>query len=156
MVGRTVYEVEPTMKHFKLTTTLFLLFLLGGLEITAQQKSRWLPYEPATVELEGRLTVQSKYGPPNFGENPKTDAKVKVPVLVLLTLINVRGTPGDAHNAISVRGVRRIQLIFSNPKTPYKESTGKIVVVKGTLFHAFSGHHYTKVVMDVSSIEAKP
>ncbi|HEX7334337.1 MAG TPA: DUF4431 domain-containing protein [Pyrinomonadaceae bacterium] len=143
------------MKHFKLITLLFVLFLLSGLEVAAQQKNRWLPYEPATVELEGRLTVQSKYGPPNYGENPRTDAKVKVPVLVLLTPVNIRGTPGDATNAKSVRGVRRIQLILLNIKTPYKEFTGKIVVVKGTLFHAHSGHHYTRVVMDVSSIEAK-
>ena len=143
------------MKHFRFTTTLLVFFLLGGLEVTAQQKSRWLSYEPATVELKGRLTFEWKYGPPNYGENPTTDAKVKVPVLVLVTPINVRGTPGDAQNAASVRGVRRIQLILSNVKTPYKEFTGKMVVVKGTLFHAFSGHHYTKVVMDVSSIEAK-
>lgn len=142
------------MKHFKVTTVLFALFLLGGLEVTAQQKNRWLPYEPATVELQGRLTVQSKYGPPNYGENPRTDAKVKVPVLVLLTPVSIRGTPGDANNAKSVSGVRRIQLILLN-KTPYKEFTNKIVVVKGTLFHAHSGHHYTRVVMDVSSIEAK-
>jgi hypothetical protein len=32
---------------------------------------------------------------------------------------------------------------------------GDFVVFKGTLFHAFSGHHYTNVVMDVNCIEAK-
>ena len=154
VVGR-FREFVITMKHLKLTTTLFVLFLLSGLEINAQQKSRWLSYEPVTVELEGRLTVQSKYGPPNYGENPRTDARVKVPILVLVRPINVRGTPGEAHNAISVRGTRRIQLVFSNRETSYKQSIGEIVVVKGSLFHAISGHHYTDVVMDVRAIEAK-
>jgi hypothetical protein len=81
------------MKHLKLTATFFMVILLG-LTTTAQRNSRWLSYEPAIVELEGRLTVQWKYGPPNYG-------------------------------------------------------------VKGTLFHALSGHHYTDVVMDVGSIETR-
>ena len=56
---------------------------------------------------------------------------------------------------ICVRRVRRIQLVFSNVETRYKQFNGEMVVFKGTLFHAFSGHHYTNVVMDVNSIEAK-
>ena len=105
------------MKHLKLIAISFMVILLGGLATTAQRNSRWLSYEPATVQLEGRLTVQSKYGPPNYGESPKTDEKVKVPVLVLSVPINVRGTPGDTQNAISVRDVRRTQLGFSNGET---------------------------------------
>jgi hypothetical protein len=40
-------------------------------------------------------------------------------------------------------------------ETRYKQFNGEMVVFKGTLFHAFSGHHYTNVVMDVNCIEAK-
>lgn len=39
---------------------------------------------------------------------------------------------------------------------PHKEFIGKTVLVKGTLFHAFAGHHHTDVVMDVSSIKLDP
>src|SRR5215510_4345751 len=131
------------MKHLTLTAASFMVILIGGLATTAQRNSRWLSYEPATVLLEGRLTVQREYGPPNYGENPKTDEKVKVPVLVLSVPINVRGTPGDVQNATSVRGVHRIQLVFTNGETSYKEFVGKLVLVNGTLFHAETGHHYT-------------
>ncbi|MCU1266970.1 MAG: hypothetical protein JWM21_3288 [Acidobacteria bacterium] len=140
------------MKHHKLSIILFALLLSQGFE-TVSQTDRWLSYEPATVELKGRLTVRRKYGPPNYGEQPKTDAKVTVPVLVLAKPVSVRGTPGDAQNAMSVKGTRQIQLTFSDLETPYKQFIGKNIVVKGTLFHAFSGHHYTDVVMAVGSIE---
>ena len=36
---------------------------------------------------------------------------------------------------------------------PYKKFIGKTVCVKGTLFHAFTGHHHTDVLMDVRSIK---
>ncbi len=142
------------MKH-KLTIIILVVLAAVSLFETRAQDKRWLSYEPATVELQGRLIVQWKYGPPNFGEQPKTDQRVKVPILVLTKPVNVRGTPGDAHNAISVEGAKRIQLTFANVGTDYKGLIGKDVVVRGTLFHAFSGHHYTDVVMDASSIELK-
>lgn len=116
------------------------------------QRKRMLSYEPAIVKLKGKLTVELKYGPPNYGERPKTDVKVRVPVLILDEPVSVRAKPGDGFNANAVQRVRRIQLIFS-PEQPYKEFIGKKVFVEGTLFHAFSGHHYTKVVMDVHSID---
>jgi hypothetical protein len=114
-----------------------------------------LSYEPASVELHGRLTVELKYGPPNFGENPKTDKRVKVPIVVLTKAINIRGTPGAVHNAMPVAGARRIQLVFTDPAPDYKSLVGRDIVVKGTLFHAETGGHYTHVVMSVQSIEPK-
>ncbi|HLN97987.1 MAG TPA: DUF4431 domain-containing protein [Pyrinomonadaceae bacterium] len=127
-----------------------LLTPILAIEVRTQNR-QWLSYEPAVVELEGELTVEPKYGPPNYGENPKTDAKVRVPILRLSTSVNVRGTPGDGFNANSVREAKRIQLLF-RPGASYDQFIGKKVRVKGTLFHAFSGHHYTKVVMDVRVI----
>lgn len=115
---------------------------------------RWLSYEPAILRLEGKLTMELKYGPPNYGEQPKTDARIRVPVLKLIEPVNVRGKPGESFNAISVKGIRRIQLILS-PGTSYEQFIGKRVVVEGTLFHAFSGHHYTKVLMDVRTINRR-
>jgi uncharacterized protein YecT (DUF1311 family) len=143
------------MRH-KLTFAIAIALLaVVQLEAAAQDR-RWLSYEPATVELEGRLVTQLKYGPPNYGEQPKTDQKGKVPILVLTDPINVRGVPGHFYNAESVEGIRQIQLAFINIAPVYKELIGKDVIVKGTLFHAHTGHHYTDVVLDVRSIEGKP
>lgn len=141
--------------HKLATMALLVLILACGFETSAQDK-QWLSYEPAIVELEGRLAIEWKYGPPNFGENPKTDAKVRVPVLVLTKPVNVRGNPADFPFNVEVKGIRRIQLIVFNLKGPYKQFIGKKVVVNGTLFHAHTGGHYTDVVMDVSSIKQLP
>ncbi len=143
------------MKLLKLTiTTLLLLVLTRGFETAAQDK-HWLPYEPAIIELQGRVIVQWRYGPPNYGENPKTDARVRVPILVLSKPVNARGNPQDELNSESVEGTRRIQLDFFNVKTPYTQFTGKRVIVTGTLRHAITGHDYTKVVMNLQSIKVR-
>jgi hypothetical protein len=42
-----------------------------------------------------------------------------------------------------------LQLVLSVPR---KELIGKKVIVKGTLFHAHTGHHHTDVLMNVESI----
>jgi hypothetical protein len=140
---------------YKLTMMTLVVFCAISQLTTVAQEKQWLSYEPASVELEGRLIVQTKYGPPNFGENPKTDKRVKVPIVVLTKAINVRGTPGAGHNATSVEGARRIQLVFTDPAMSYKSLVGKDIVVKGTLFHAETGGHYTDVLISVQSIEPK-
>lgn len=140
-----------TLKQIK-TVTLFGLILVAA-STAAAQSNDWLSYEPAVVELKGKLVMEWKYGPPNFGENPRTDAKVRVPVLVLVKPVSVRGNPQDTLNAESVEGLGRMQLNLVNLKTSYKQFIGKRVLVNGTLFHAHTGHHYTKVVMEVRSLK---
>lgn len=139
------------MHKVPLTLLSAVIFLLAF--EARSQSNRWLSYDPAVVELEGRLTVQRRYGPPNFGEQPKTDAKVKVPIIVLKNPVNVRGTPGAAPNDVDVKRIKRIQLIFEPGQMNYAALVGKKIVVKGKLFHAHTGHHYTDVVMSVVSIE---
>ncbi len=121
----------------------------------AVRAQRSLHYEPETVELEGKLVIQSKYGPPNFGEDPKTDQKVRIPVLVLKTPVNVLPIEGkdDGINTEPVYRVRQIQLSFAVGETGHKKLIGKDVVVKGTLYRAHTGHHYTDVVLTVRSIK---
>ena len=112
----------------------------------------WLSYEPAVVELRGKLTSKWFYGPPNYGENPKTDSKELLPILLLSEPVNVRGKPDPNYGSseyVSVKNVRRMELVL---RIPHKYMIGKNVVVKGTLFHALTGHHHTEVLVDVQSI----
>ena len=141
------------MKHTLTTLVLTLLVAFACAGPTHAQ--RFLSYEPEVVELDGQLVVQSKYGPPNFGEQPKTDQKVSVPVLLLRDRVSVLGDDGDGHNSKTVHGVRQVQLAFDS-NTSHKTLIGKQVVVTGSLFHAHTGHHYTDVVLIVQSIERKP
>lgn len=142
-----------TMKH--VLTILLLTVLVAVAPPTATQAQRWLSYEPQTVELDGRLVIQSKFGPPNYGEEPKTDQKVKIPVLVLKYPVSVRASQEDGPNSEPVYRIKQIQLAFNDSGTTHKNLIGKNVVVTGSLFHAHTGHHYTDVVLKVRSIERR-
>lgn len=151
---------EPVTKLLPklIAVTMLILAALAAVAYpTAAQAQRFLYYQPETVELEGKLVVQSKYGPPNFGEDPKTDEKVRIPVLVLKTPVNVLPIQGqdDGINTEPVYRVRQIQLSFAAGETDHRKLIGKKVVVKGTLFRAHTGHHYTDVVLTVRSFEKK-
>jgi hypothetical protein len=144
------------MRIYKMTIIVLLILTPARCFETSAQKKQWLSYEPAIVELEGKLTIEWKYGPPNFGENPKTDTKVRVPVLVLAKPVNVHGDQENFPFDVEVKGIRRIQLLVFNLKVPYKQFTGRRVVVAGSLLHAFTGGHYTDVLMNVHSINQLP
>jgi hypothetical protein len=141
------------MKHS--LTILLLTVLATVVHPTATQAQRWLSYEPQTVELDGRLIIKSKFGPPNYGEQPKTDQKVKVPVLVLKNAVSVLPSQEGGYNSQPVYRTTQIQLAFIDTATAYRNLIGKNVVVKGSLFHAHTGHHYTEVVLKVQSIERR-
>ena len=113
---------------------------------------QWLDYEPAVVELRGTLVVRTFFGPPNYGENPKTDSKEQQLILLLGSPVNVRGQVGDdvTVNA-SVRNARRVTLV-PNENYPSKKFVGRRVIVKGTLFHAHTGHHHTEILIMVQSM----
>ena len=104
---------------------------------------------PAVVELTGKLIVKRFYGPPNFGENPETDAKEDALILLLNKPINAKDYSPDMGNETSVESVSELQLVLS---TPYQKLIGKTVTVSGTLFYAHTGHHHTDLLMDVRSI----
>jgi hypothetical protein len=117
---------------------------------TTQDKD-WLSYWPVVVELRGKLVTKMFYGPPNFGEDPKTDSKEVFFILVLSRPVNVRGNPDPnaGPDRVSVEHVREMELVLT---IPHKNMIGKKVILKGTLFHGFTGHHHTEVLMDVQSI----
>ena len=117
-------------------------------------QTEWLEYEPAVVQLEGRLSIKTFFGPPNFGENPKTDSKEQTRILVLDRPIKVRANDEtDPVLGPSVENVRELQLLFDGP---LRKWVGKKLIVKGTLFHAHTGHHFTDVLLHVQSIRVAP
>lgn len=113
---------------------------------------KWLCYEPCVVQLTGKLTKRMKYGQPNYGENPKTDARVKIYVLLLEKPVNVKGDPSNDLDSDTFKDIKAIQLAFDPSKIKLSGYVGKQVTVKGTLFEAETGHHYTKVLMMVHQL----
>ena len=147
------------MKSYLVLPVLMVCLTASAVNLSAQkqqtrakQNYRWLNYEPEVVSLKGKLVVKRFYGPPNFGEDSKTDEKEDMPVLLLGEPVNVRGKNESGPAAInneSVKNVREMALVLT---IPHKNLIGKPVIVKGTLFHAFTGHHHTDVLLDVQSI----
>ena len=130
----------------RLLICLFALSLLAPASSPAQR--RQLHYEPERVTLTGKLVYRTFYGPPNYGEDPKTDSRETQPVLILDSAVDVN-TGNDPADETE-RSVGRITLVVQHT---VKDFVGKRMVVEGTLFHAITGHHHTKVLMTVSSIK---
>ena len=137
---------------------LLAVLILGPPSVAADearmQREACEHYAPRSVALPGKLTEVRNYGPPNYGENPKTDARVKVLVLKLARPLSVCGDSTSDINTESEKNVREVQLVMSD--TSAKHLVGRAIVATGTLFHSHTGHHYTKILMDVSEIRKKP
>jgi hypothetical protein len=127
------------------------LFLLSGCwsPVTAQ---KCLAYGP-TVSLTGTVHSRVFPGPPNYESIKKGDRKETV---WLLTLAESICTTGDDPSGIDVpeTGVREVQLVITN-NTHWQMArrlAGKRAMIEGTLFHAHTGHHRTKVLIEVANL----
>lgn len=124
-------------------------------KITAIEKgSLWYEYEPKIVTLRGTLIVKSGYGPPNYGETPEKDEKVRYHVLKLDEPINVKGDPNNVSYAETFERISEIQIVIWSENI--KKVTNKInkkIMIKGTLFPRHTGHHYTDILIKAREIE---
>jgi len=131
---------------------LLCLFLVSAISNVQQ---RWLPLEPNLVQLQGKILKVMKYGPPNYGENPESDAHYEIPIILLSKPIRVKGDPGSVVNREDLVNVSFVQLVFqSTPAVAYWHYANQDVVVTGTLFRAETGHHHTTLLMTVKTIRA--
>jgi hypothetical protein len=127
-----------------------VLVLNFHVDSSQAQSPLCLPYEPETVVLTGTVQRALAYGPPGYGETPDRDAKEIFYSLQLATPICVLG--GDDFDQPAEPSIRRLQIAFI--KMPFERSLpGHRVRVNGTLFHATTGHHHTKVLISPDRIE---
>jgi hypothetical protein len=133
----------------KISLPVVLLLLIGGcsLPVAAQQ---CLEYGP-TVSLTGTLHSRAFPGPPNYESIKRGDRKETAWLLSLRKNICTTG-----HDDIDVAesNEREVQLVIRNDahwKT-VRSLSGKRAIITGTLFHAHTGHHRTKVLIDVADI----
>jgi len=109
-----------------------------------------LHYEGEPLTLTGKLTLQTFYGPPNYGENPETDSRETQAILLLAKPICVNDSPSTDDAA--EKNQRKVTLV-PPVGVDFGLYKGKKVTLRGTLFHANSGHHHTPVLMQVKTIE---
>ncbi len=112
-------------------------------------------YDPEIVTLNGKLITVPKYGPPNFGESPETDARLSVPILVLSRPVDVCGDSTSEINTSSFHGVKELQVIFHDSlgARPFLDQN---VIATGTLFEHHTMNHYTDVLLSLKTIRVSP
>lgn len=113
-----------------------------------------LNYERETVTLRGRITRRTFAGPPNYESIVKGDDREQVWLLHLPKPICV-AAGADSPKETSVSDV---QVVFSEGKPQYdkyRSLVGHRVIASGTLFHAITGHHHTKVLLTVDRIKKR-
>lgn len=126
----------------------FILLLAASASALAQD---CLSYEPAEVELAGRIVRRTFPGPPNYESIRKGD---KPETYWILHLHSPICTTASADNE-AASNVTDLQLIL--PPDAYARFRRFVglkaeVTVTGKLSHATTGHHHTPVLMEVERI----
>jgi len=137
----------------RIPLSLSALFLIA-LSCSTAAAQNCFGYGP-TVTLTGKLHSRVFPGPPNYESIRQGDRKETA---LLLTLVKEICTTGSDPLGIDVpeANLRDIQLVITNDahwKVVHR-LMGKRVIVTGTLFHAHTGHHITKVLAEVTSMRA--
>ena len=136
-----------------ITTQLSITVLLLTLCLSASAKAqKCLGYGPI-VTLAGTLRSQVFPGPPNYESIKRGDLKETAIILAFAKPACIIGND-PANNEISETGIRGMQLVILKAvhwKT-IRRLMGRRAIVTGTLFYWQSGHHHTKVLIDVVNI----
>lgn len=120
--------------------------------------NKTLYYEPEIVELTGVIKLITYPGPPNYEDIKKGDMEETCPYLTLDYPINTRVLPNNADPTLeNENNVKVTQLSVDSEKYWKMIEMGikkrKHFRVTGTLFHWFTGHHHTKVLMLVERVK---
>jgi len=105
-----------------------------------------LEYGPVKVTLSGTISAREDFGPPGYGEDPKHDSRERHLYLNLDNPVCVSARAGDDLDAAE-SGVDKMEMVYFSPLPFQHVWLGKHVSVTGTLFHGFSGHHWTRVLI---------
>lgn len=130
------------------------LALLAAHLCVAKGREKWLEYEPRIVTLTGKIVSKIFPGPPNYEDFKKGDKPERVFLLILDSPISVRAKPSNPTLYPTERNVREVQLWGYHPQT-YKQllqMVGKRVVVTGRLSHSTTGHHRTRILMEMINV----
>jgi hypothetical protein len=113
-----------------------------------------LEYEPAVVTIQGSVSLKPAYGPPGFGEDPKRDAREDYLALTFDTPACMAASSKPDAEDVAETDIKTMQLVFPNGDAFQlaKQWIGKQISVTGSLYHGFTGHHHTTVLLKVNEI----
>jgi hypothetical protein len=119
-----------------------------------------LTYEPATVDLSGTLDLQTFPGPPSYESTKDGDDIERHFYLKLDAAVDVspKGDHPGVSNPEEERNVRVMQLSIAEGNDAlwarFRETgKGARVQIRGSLFHRFTGHHHSRVLLGVQDMK---
>ena len=133
------------------TLLITTLFLIASFHSSARAQ-KCLDYGP-TVSLTGKLQSKIFAGPPNYESIKRGDRKERAIIVTLISPICTSSSNSDSFDTPEAN-IRAVQLVVresSHWKT-VERRLGRPVIVTGALFHGHTGHHRTKVLIDVTDI----
>jgi uncharacterized protein DUF4431 len=137
-----------------LRSVTLLLSFLPLVSVAQMQVAGCKSYEPAVVELHGRLVSKTAAGPPNYqdihkGDEPETFWLLKLDSPICVDQDNKQPDLDPAH-----QNIRSVQLVLNKEDSERAKSlSGKRVQVAGTLFAAHTGHHHTPVLLTITYLD---
>jgi len=105
--------------------------------------------------ISGKLVRRMVWGPPNYGENPKTDAQYHAWFVVLDDPVRVMTGP-DVGGPPKLTIAREIQVRWTAAQGDYSKFGNAHVVVRGKLFTQISPSDYTPVIIQASTVGPGP
>jgi hypothetical protein len=155
--GRLAWTTRPSgliCRGLAIAAVLTAPFLTAPKAVLAADTC--LSYEPAKVQLSGKVSKKEAFGPPGYGEDPAHDSRENYLVLALPAPICVNGDPKSPINSESETDVREVQLVYPPGRSLQQAWLDRNISVSGTLFHATTGHHRTKVLIQVTQTRLQP
>ena len=134
-------------------TRILTLLVLLATATTPDAFSQCLKCEPNTVTLDGIVYRKDFPGPPNYQSIRGGDERMRYWILRLNKSVCVEG---DDFDHVRASNVRDLQLVFADGS--FYKKYGTLVGrrtrfrVVGTLFHQNTGHHVTKILINVKSL----
>jgi hypothetical protein len=144
------------LTNFMSTRLLMVTLMLAAGFCSSASAQRCLKYSPTVITLKGTLRSQVFPGPPNYESIKRGDRKERA--IILMLAAPTCTTSNDPPQGLDdpETNIREIQLVVTKSAhwRIVERRLGKRVVVTGALFHAHTGHHRTKVLIDVTNIRA--
>jgi len=148
---KITWGAADLVRLLRLGRWLAALATLGLVGPHASAAGSCVQYGEALNGLTGIMQIRTFFGPPGYGENPVTDRREAQGILFLdrpiCTVANEKTYEQAEANQIEVTLVPD-----SGPRVNFADFAGKRVSVHGKLFHGFTGHHRTPLLLELSGI----
>lgn len=139
----------------RLLLGLSILLALYPLACRAESCANGVQANGETIELSGLFHSEVLWGPPNFGENPKTDSQFVAWFISLNKPLVVQGGAEIGGNYYSSVSEIKLSSDFTQFKSKLLEPlAGKLVVVTGKLWRGTVEGDVTPIFIATKTVKA--